>query len=333
MGWMSAPWKAALEKARQSKSEFTVKDFAQWLIDSGVSNQDAGKLAKGISTRVAKLAVEPGERPTSTTPLVQVTKGTRGKSWSVFKYLYNGPPGLAPSAPPGAAKKSGDDIPYEDEDDDFDGGSQGGVPQWLPRPDPDGSYEQEKMAQLEDAGFGSDKAQMWADIAQAKDSLAAHAIINKELPPQFRRAGIRVAQEVFKNLDKTWDAADQKLSPKKAWVDDEEAGGSFSDSPDDDEEEMELDDDDVQAMPADDEPLDLGIPDEEPLDLGIEDEPEASQAGASNFLKPDVPTKATPGDRVAAMQQLSKKPKPEDPKPNPPGAPTKKSSVSKFFRR
>ncbi len=337
-GWLSPAWKGALELARQSRSEFTTKHFAQWLIDSGVSNQDVNKLAKGINTRLTGMAAEPGTRPTASTPLVMVTRGTRGKSHSVFKYLHDGPPGLAPSAPP-SARKNTDDIPFDDEDDDGKSQNPGG-PQWLPKANRDGSYEEEQMAKLEDAGFGSEKAQMWADIAMAKDNLAAHAIIKKEIPPQFQRAAIRVAQEVFKNLDKGWDAADQKLSPKKAWVDDEETGGSFSDAPDDDD-ETPLDDDDIEpaddpapAGKPEDEPLDLGIPDWEPLDLGIEDEPEAQQAGASNFLKPDEPKKANPADRLAAMQALakSKKDAPKTTQAPPPGV-TKRPSVSKFFKR
>ena len=336
-GWLSPAWKGALEKARQSKSEFTVQDFAQWIRDSGTTNVSAA----GIGTRMKDFVAPQGERPSASAPLVRVVQGVPGKVKGVFKYMYNGPPGLAPKdASQSAPKSPTDGMKFDDEDRAIAKQAQSGNPQWLPKPDHDGDFEEIQMAKLQDGGFGTDNPQLWADIATAENDVAVHSIIKASVPPQLHRAATRVAIKVLKNINKDWEGT---KPPEKKWVDDEEAGGSFSDSPDEDEDV--IDDADVQS---DDEPeadASNEFDSEEPTNPDIkvpdfsddvqDDEPEAAQAGASNFLpkKPDEPKPASSADRLAAMQYLTKQKNKEPEKEKPSAPPSKKGSVSSFFKK
>ncbi len=300
--------RAALEKARMHGGDFTVKQFCAWLIEAGAENAQP----TSVKTRLNKLIAGDGERPSAFKPLVATNKGRTGPGDPArLKYVFDGPAGASAKSDLNRPKDDeDDDIPFEDDDDTAASAPKAkdaGWPKWLPKPDPDGSYDQEKMAQLQDAGYGADQNQLWADIAQAENNIAVHDLVKKAgVPPQLRMAVVRVAQEVFKNLDKPWDAKSKPLSQARNWVDDDDSGGAFSEP----EDETELGDDDFE----DEEDTDPGIPTMEP----DEEEPEATQAGAANFLKPAAPAPVTP---------------PKPPAAQPPPAPAKKSSVSKFFRR
>lgn len=303
--------RAALEKARAHGAEFTVKQFCAWMIEAGAENAQP----TSVKTRLNKLIAGEGQRPSAFQPLVTTNKGRTGPGDPArLKYAFDGPAGAAAKSDLNKPKDDDEDeIPFEDDDDiAANAPKNAGWPKWLPKPDADGDYDQQKMAQLQDAGYGADQNQLWADIAQAENNIAVHDLVKKAgVPPQLRMAVVRVAQEVFKNLNKPWDAVTKPLSKARNWVDDDDSGGAFSEPEDGDE--TELGDDDFE----DEEDTDPGIPEMEP----DEEEPEATQAGAANFLKPAAPAPAAPAapPKPAATQ--------------PPPAPAKKSSVSKFFRR
>lgn len=301
--------RGALEQARQFGGEFSVKQFCDWLKQAGAENADPGS----VGVRLNKLIADEGEGPTAFKPLITTRGWERGKGTGgtkLLKYAFDGPAGAAAKSDLNKPKaKDDDEIPFEDDDDAATRQKSEGWPKWLPKPIPNGSWDQAKMAQLQDAGYGADKNQLWADIASADDNITVHRLIKAEgVPPQLQNAMLRVAQEVFKNLNKEWDAKSKPLSTTRSFVDDgddDDSGGVFSDPAD--EPETELGDDDFED--EEDTNADAAIPTMEPDEE--EPEPEATQAGAANFLKPTAPAPAS------ADQPPVKK----------------KSSVSKFFRR
>lgn len=302
--------RTALETARQYGNEFTVKQFCGWLIDAGAEKADPGS----VGQRLSKMYAKDGERPNALKPLIRASEFNRGPGGTgLYKYVFDGPAGAAARSDLEKKPKDDDDIPFDDDDAITAPKKSATWPKWLPKADPDGSYDQEKMAQLDAAGHGFED-DMWDAITKADDSIAVHRIVKDAVPPQLQRAAIRVAQEVFKNLNKTWDAKAKPLSQNRSWVDDDETEGSFSSSPDDDD-ETPLDDDDVEVAGDD-------FEDEEDTVPGVEvpdEEPESDQAGASNFLKSPAPTPVAAPKKPAVT--------------TPPGQPKPKSSVAKFFRR
>lgn len=242
-GSYGATWRAAMESARQYGQEFTVKQFCQWLVDAGVDPKSANPASVGI--RMSRMIAGEGERPGPSAPLVVVKAPRRGLGGAgTYRYAFDGPIGAdAPDPDSVVQKPKQDDAPQHDFDldsgDDDEGGweeagdddeqepepapppakkiapsaqaparKSGGWPQWLPKADPDGSFEESEMSKLLAAGKGPDDP-IWDALGKAHNDVEAHDIIKKSLPPQLQRAAIRVAKAVFANLNKDWDAPSQ----------------------------------------------------------------------------------------------------------------------------
>lgn len=303
--------RAALEKARTSGAEFTSQEFCQWLKDAGADNPNPASL----NTAIKKLAADEGERPSALKPLIIVQQGKRGagSNKTIFKYVFDGPAG-APLKVPGQEKAPEEEIPYEDEEGDASSPTVQQAPkapvrppwpQWMPKPERDGSWPESQMFKLDSSGFGPDH-EMWAQIKAAEDDVDVHSIVKKNLPPQYQRAAITVAQDIFKNINKPWDKQSPKAQEPEededtSWLDDEESEGSFSSAPEDDDES-----------------------------------PDEPGAGADQFLKqePEKPSAPSSGDRVAAMKQLMQKKGSPSQKPADPSAPEPaKKSMSSLWKK
>jgi len=332
-GTFGKTMRAALEKAREYGREFTVKQFCGWLAEQGVENPHPAS----VGIRLSKMVAGEGERPNTLQPLVKAQAGRRGPGGSgTFLYALNGPAGYTKPDPNAASSDDdGEEQEFNDDDDSpAPVAPRKPAPRWVPQADPNGDWTEETMAELEGADLGPDHP-MWLKVGEAENDMAVAKIIGAEnIPTQYRRKVQRISKKIFSNLGKDWEtgnvpaarpantsAGDRKydkagaanFTSKKGdakHATDKDAAGDVlsvgqSAGPDKGMAAfLAAMSKPVQAQDDDD---DFIEPDDEPA----ADEPEATQAGASQFLTPASPTPPPP-----QAQRGGPAPPPSASKPN-----------------
>lgn len=90
VGVLNKSWYNALEHVRQSREEFTPKEFYDIIKAYG----GGGSAPTALSSQLRRLTADEGEKPSARKPLVFVKKGHKGPGGTaIFKYAFNGPPG------------------------------------------------------------------------------------------------------------------------------------------------------------------------------------------------------------------------------------------------
>jgi hypothetical protein len=302
-GSIDAKTKAALEMARQHGGEFTVKQFCQWLADAGANNPSVAS----VGTRLGRMYAPAGERPDALRPLVRASDFRTGPGGAgSYVYAYDGPPGYVKKDPNAPEAEPEDELEQEPEDSEAppQEAPRQPPPRWVPKADANGDWTEEAMAELEAADLGPDHP-MWRAVGEAENDIAVAKIFGAEsIPPQFQRKAKRVAQKIFANLGRDWEtgnaaqarpanpsAGDRKYGKGVSPVPLGKQGAAAQAKAADDKmaallaamsKPPQVAPDDVDDYDDDDNFIE---PDDEPAD-----EPEATQAGASQFLKPASPT-------------------------------------------
>jgi hypothetical protein len=313
VGSLAKTMRAALEIVRQSGEEFTAKRFCEILASVGVENPHPAS----VGIRLAKMSAPEGERADALHPLIRPVPGRRGQGGTgTFKYVFDGPAGSVRKSSTGAddepeaggGEETGQEPELEPDDGEEPEAPRGPAPGWIPRSNPMGDYAEVSMEKLEDAGIRREDP-MWIEIAKTNNDLEAHRVIAKHVPVQLRRAAIRVAQEIFRNLQKQWEEDPAEPGTEPTLPDD--APGAASQRPSASKAAPS-----VMVRKRAPEP----VPEPEPEELGDDDiEPAEDEPWATGLKMP---------------KQFFNSPEPEAPPSPAPELPKKKKSpLSKFFKR
>jgi hypothetical protein len=268
------------------------------------------RMAMSVNQRVKKLAVDPesGERPSAMHPLVATRAGRRGPGGAgLFRYVYDGPPGVPIKGVSVPEPENDDDIPYADDEPTSEPeptpepAKAKLPPNVLPKANQNGDWTEETMAGLTDLGYGPDN-EIWPEIAKANGSVAVSDVMNKNgVPSIYRPRMVRIAKYMFAQMGKDYDTGGVVApAPAQANAGDRVYAKGWQGKPKakpepEPEPEMELDSGDLEDDEG--EFLDPEEPAVEPSTT--------QQAGAQNFVKPEPPKTATPATKTARASTIA----------------------------